>query len=274
MPDHDALRLYLLQAHHDSPVAGHQGKTKTFELLARKYYWPGMRRSVERYINNCHVCKRIKSGRHSPYGLLKPLPVPARPWQDISWDFVTGLPESNGYNAVLVVIDRLTKMRHLIACREQLTATDLANLFIENIWRLHGLPNTIISDRGSVFASEFWKQVCKRLGIDPRLSTAFHPETDGQTERANGPFEAYLRAYINYLQDDWHKFLPLAEFVSNNSVSESTKVTPFFANAGQDPKIFFDLNEPASNPDSIDAQTHIQRLYEIHEIVKANMTWA
>ena len=151
-----------------------------------------MRRSVERYVNNCHVCQRSKNSRHAPFGVLKPLPIPARPWQDISWDFVVGLPNSKGFDSVLVVVDQLTMMQHLIPCTKDITAKDLANLFVVNIWRIHGLPETIISDRGNTFASEFWTSVCCRLGIEPRLSTAFHPETDGQTERINAIFEAYL----------------------------------------------------------------------------------
>lgn len=274
IPDYAPLRLYLLQQHHDTPVAGHQGREKTFELLSRDYYWSTMRRDVEKFVRNCHTCARIKTSRHLPFGELKPLPVPKKPWQDIAWDFVTGLPNSNGKNSILVVIDRLTKARHLIPCNEDTSARDLADLFVQNVWRLHGLPDTITSDRGSLFASEFWTQVCKRLGIQPRLSTAFHPETDGQTERSNAQFEAYLRAYVNYLQDDWAHYLPMAEFVANNTVSESTGVTPFYANHGQHPKLFFDLSIPSSNTEAFDAESHVVRLREIHETAKINMLWA
>ena len=151
-------------------------------------------------------------------------------------DFVTGLPWSNGNDAIWVVVDRLTKMRHLVPCRTTIDAPSLADLFLDNIWKPHGLPLTIISDRGPQFAAEFWGTVCCRLKIDRRLSTAFHPETDAQTERVNGIMEQYLRSYVNYQQDDWCQWLPMSEFIGNNHASETTGTSPFFANYGYDPQ--------------------------------------
>ena len=162
-----------------------------------------MRKDVRRYIRNCHVCQRSRTPRHRPSGVLRPLPIPDRPWSSISMDFVTGLPWSDGNDAIWVVVDRLTKMRHFVPCRTTTSAPDLANLFLHHVWKLHGLPNDIISDRGPQFASNFWRQLCSRLGISPRLSTAFHPETDGQTERANQTMEQYLRTFVSHQQDDW-----------------------------------------------------------------------
>jgi transposase InsO family protein len=162
-------------------------------------------------------------------------------------DCVTGLPWSNGCDAIWVVVDRLTKERHLVPCRTDVDAKELANLFIAHIFRLHGLPLTIISDRGPQFAALFWKNPCRRLGIQPRLSTAFHPQTDGQTERMNAVMEQYLRAHVNYLQDDWAEWLPLAEFAANNQASETTGSSPFFANKGFDPHCQFDLSPAATN---------------------------
>ena len=182
IPDYPELRLYLLQQHHDVPSAGHCGQAKTFELLAREYTWFGMRKDVHRYIRNCHICQRSRTPRHHPSGVLRPLPIPNRPWSSISMDFVTGLPWSNGNDAIWVVVDRLTKMHHFVPCRTTTSAPNVANLFLQHVWKHHGLPQDIISDRGPQFASDFWRQLCSRLGISPRLSTAFHPETDGQTE--------------------------------------------------------------------------------------------
>jgi transposase InsO family protein len=125
-------------------------------------------------------------------------------------DFITGLPESNGHNAVLVVVDRLPKMSHFIACRGSATAEDVACLFRDFVWKLHGLPESIISDWGSVFVAQFWQSLCKEIGIRSKLSTAFHLETDGQTERKNAILEQYLRAYVNYQQDDWSSWLSQA----------------------------------------------------------------
>jgi transposase InsO family protein len=139
----------------------------------------------------------MKTSRHTPYGILNPLPVPKCPWRDISMDFVTGLPLSDSHNAIWVVIDRLTQI-HLVPCSTTVDTKELTNIFIINIFYLQGLPDSIVSDRGPQFASRFWKYLCNSLHIKPRLSTAFHPKTDGQTERINLVMEQYLRAYINY----------------------------------------------------------------------------
>jgi transposase InsO family protein len=247
VPNYEPLKLHLLQQHHDVLAAGHPGRSKTLQYLCRNYTWPKMRTDVDRYTRNCHTCQRTKPSRHAPFGVLRPLPIPDRPWQDISMDFVTVLPWSNGCDAIWVVVDHLTKERHLVPCRMDVDAKELPNLFIAHIFRLHGLPLTIISDRGPQFAALFWKNLCRRLGIQPRLSTAFHPQTDGQTERMNAVMEQYLRAHVNYLQDDWAEWLPLAEFAANNQASETTGSCPFFANKGFDPHYQFDLLPVATN---------------------------
>jgi len=241
VPDHDPLRLEILRYHHDNPAAGHPGRSKTLELISRRYFWPSIRKDVDRYVANCHPCQRSRTGRHAPFGTLRPLPIPVRPWEDISMDFITGLPWSDGFNAVWVVVDRLSKMRHFIPCRDTCTAVELADLFVNHVFRLHGIPKTAISDRGPQFVAAFWTALCKRLKIDKRLSTAYHPETDGQTERLNAVLEQYLRCYVEYLQDDWNSFLSLAEFATNNHASETTGLSPFFANYGMDPRIEWDL---------------------------------
>jgi hypothetical protein len=165
VPASDRLRLHLIQQHHDTPAMGHSGRTKTLELLSRNYYWSGMIQDVARYIRNCHTCQRSHTARHAPFGLLKPLPIANKPWEEISMDFVTGLPWSEGYDAIWVVVDRFTKMRHLVPCRTTTDASQLAEMFIDRIWRYHGLPNSIVSDRGPQFASKFWSRLCERLQI-------------------------------------------------------------------------------------------------------------
>jgi transposase InsO family protein len=162
-------------------------------------------------------------------------------------DFVMGLPWWNSCDAIWVVVDHVTKERHLVPCRTDVDAKELANLFIAHIFRLHGLPLTIISDRGPQFTALFWKNLCRRLGIQPRLSTAFHPQTDGQTERMNAVMEQYLQAHVHYLQDDWAEWLPLAEFAANNQASETTGSSPLFANKGLDPHCQFDLSLAATD---------------------------
>jgi hypothetical protein len=235
VPDYSPLRLHIMNTHHSTPVAGHPGRSKTLELICRSYYWPKMHQDVDRYVRNCHTCQRSRTARHAPFGITRPLPIPELAWQDVSMDFVTGLPWSEGFNAVLVVVCRLTKMRHLITCRDTCTSEELADLYLKNIARHHGLPKTIISDRGTQFVAKFWTAVCEAWGIELKLSTAYHPETDGQTERLNAVMEQYLRAHVNYLQDDWAKWLHLAEFAANNQASEMTGISPFLANYGIDP---------------------------------------
>ena len=192
VPDYMPLKLHLMREHHDTPGTGHPGRSKTLELLQRKYIWPQMYKEVDRFVRNCHRCQRARTERHSPFGILRPLPIPDGAWHHISMDFITGFPWSNGFNAILNVVCRLTKMRHFIPCRDTCTAEQLAELYARNIFRLHGLPKTIISDRGTQFVADFWIALCKYLKIEAKLSTPYHPETDGQTERLNATLEQYL----------------------------------------------------------------------------------
>ena len=181
--------MCLCKLHHDTPVAGHLGIGNTYELLHRSYYWPNMQGFVRRYVRHCHVCKRSKGSRFKKQGVLQPLPVPEQRWQDLSIDLVTGIPEVHGCDAICCVVDRLSKERHYIGTTKELHAEGLADLFLKHVWKHHGLPRSIVSDRGSQFISNFWKFLCTRLGITAQLSTAWHPETDGQTERINGVME-------------------------------------------------------------------------------------
>jgi len=156
-------------------------------------------------------------------------------------DFLTTLPMSNGKDALWVIIDRLTKRRHFVAGQGTMNPEDLADHFLRQVIRPHGLPSSIVSDRGSLFTSDFWRRVTEARRISRNLSTAFHPETDGQMERANTTLEQYLRAYCNYQQDDWERLLPIAEFCYNNTQTGTTRITPFFANYGYHPRFLPDL---------------------------------
>ncbi|KAH0606496.1 uncharacterized protein H6S33_003330 [Morchella sextelata] len=221
VPDYEPLKLRILQLYNDAASAGHPGCEKTFELISRDYYWPLMRNYIARYVRNCHTCQRSKPKTHGKLGTLRSLPIPEQPWQEVSMDFVTGLPESEGYDAIMVVVDRLTKMRHLLPYNTTVNSEDVAQLYLRNIWKLHGLPTHVTSDRGTQFTAKFWKALCKHLNIEARMSTAFHPETDGQTERLNAVMEQYLRGYVSYQQDDWVKWLPMAEFSANNQLDKT-----------------------------------------------------
>jgi hypothetical protein len=206
-----------------------------------------MAKDVRTFVQACQLCTRTKASRSSPPGFLKPLPVPFQAWSDISIDYITPLPpcKRNGstYKHILVVICRLTKMRHFVPVPD-LDAETLADAFVQRVYCLHGTPDNIISDRGSQFVSEFWRQLSNRLGVTLKHSSAFHPQTDGQTERANAGTEQYLRQYINFRQDDWADWLPLAEFAANNTISETTGVSPFFANYGFHPRLGVEPTKP------------------------------
>lgn len=239
-----SFRTFLLQTAHDSVESGHPGSNKLYALVARNYFWPRLSADTSQFVRNCHNCHRNNNSRLKYQGALKPLPIPEQRWKHISLDLIGPLPISENYNAVMVVIDRLSKMRHFVACHTTMTSLDLANLFVKDIWRLHGLPDDIISDRGPTFVSELWRAVNHRLGTNVSLSTAFHQETDGQSEQANAYLEQYLRKYIDFSQEDWSKWLPLAEFAANNAVNSSIEMTPFFANYGFHPRLSFGPPKP------------------------------
>jgi len=243
VPELADLRLNVIRQTHDQPAVGHPGIRNTLSMASRVFFWPRMRKDVEQYVQNCHTCRRSKAPRDKYNGLLHPLPIPQAYWKDISMDFVVGLPESHSCNAILVVVDRLSKERHYIACTDKnngTSAENTAKMLMEHVWKYHGLPTSIISDRGTQFTSLLWKTLCKSLGITAKLSTSFHPETDGQSEIANQEMERYLRTFCNYGQDDWTTILPVAEFAANNMTSTATRMTPFFATRGYNPRMSFD----------------------------------
>ena len=270
IPDSPNLKAALLRRCHDDPVAGHPGRARTYDILSREFYWPGMLRYASQWVQKCHTCRRSNPSREAHQGLLKPLAVPDRSWQHLSMDFITHLPCSNGHDAILVVVDRLTKMRHFIPCHGTCNSEDTANLFVQHVWKLHGLPSSIVSDRGTQFVSTFWKHLTTRLRIKGALSTAHHPETDGQTERANAGLEQYLRAYVAYLQDDWYDWLPLAEFAINDQKSESTGLSPFFLTYGFHPRLGFepiDISKPA--PAQRDSERFVQKMESLLDYARS-----
>lgn len=193
------------------------------------------------------------------------------PWQEVSMDFVTSLPESKTFDAIIVVVDHLTKMRHLIPCRTTTSSKDMTEFYVLNVWKLHGLPSHITSDRGAQFTAKFWKELCKHLIIEARMSTAFHPETDGQTERFNAVMEQYLRCYVSYQQDDWAEWLPIAEFAANNHVSSSTKLTLFFSNYGFHPRFSVTMNPFTKISPCINANNFATKMKKIYEYLRCNI---
>ena len=190
---------------------------------------------IARYVRNCHLCSMTKSNREKYQGVLKPLPVPERRGKYLSIDFIVDLPSCRYRGEIvkniLVIVDRLTKKKRFLPCTD-MSAEAVADLFYDNVWRYDGTPDSLVSDRGTNFVSAFFQHLCKRLGTETRPSTAFHPETDGQTEIANQWLEQYLRAYVDYLQEDWAKYIASAEFCANDIKSATTGITAFFAEKG------------------------------------------
>ncbi|MBW0479424.1 hypothetical protein O181_019139 [Austropuccinia psidii MF-1] len=229
------LQLDILQKHHDSPLAGRPGPEKTLKLIKRDFSWAGMNQIINDYVSPCQQCSRNKRIHHKKFLLLKPLQIPSGPLNSLSKDFITQLPLSRNFDSILVVVYGFSKMAIFIPAYSTITALDLAQLFISHVFYKHGLSISIVSDRGSLFVSSFWTQLCQQLKISRDLSTAFYPETDGQTERVNQILEQYLWMYVSYHQDDWHTWLPLAEFAYNNAENSSTKQSPFFTIYGRNP---------------------------------------
>ena len=203
------------------------GRFKTLEMVSRNYWWPNMSRYIGNYVATCDLCLHTKVQHRLPTGKLQPLPIPDERWEVISVDFIVELPESGGYDAIMVVVDSVGKRSHFVETVTTITAAGAANLYLRNVWKLHGLPRKVISDRGPQFVALFMKELFRLLGIEAASSTAYHPQTDGQTERVNQELEQFLWLFVSERQDDWHALLPLAEFSYNNHVHASTQHTPF-----------------------------------------------
>ena len=165
IPEDEGVRTTIISQCLDSSLAGHGGTAKTTELVSWQYYWPKMRETIKRYVKNSETCQQSKAVWHALYGLLQPNEVPDQPWRSIAIDFITDLPESDGYDTILVVIDRLTKMSHFISCKKDLDARQFTTLFMQHIARLHAISRDIITNRGSLFTVGLWKQITEKLGI-------------------------------------------------------------------------------------------------------------
>jgi len=211
IPENEALQTKIAHGCHDSLVAGHFGQEKTIEIVTRDFYWKRLADWIRDNVRSCDEGHHSKSPRHAKYRLLQPLEVPYAAWSSISTDFITQLPESLGKTQIMVVVDWFTKMAHFIGLHEKATAKDVGDGFLREVWKLHGLPTEIISDMDAKFSGEFWESLYKMLGVKRRMSTDYHPQTHGQTERTNQVLEGYLRTFVNYNQNDGYQLVPLAE---------------------------------------------------------------
>ncbi|KAG6615639.1 reverse transcriptase [Phytophthora cinnamomi] len=233
--DHD-LRLRIMYEYHDAPTAGHLGREKTYVLLTRDFYWHHQYKWVRKYIRACEVCQRVKP---APFAQapLQSLPTPSECWKSMSLDFIFGLPpDSGGNTGVVVFVDRFSKMVHLAAVPAEVTAKQTARLLVDMVFKHHGMPSDIVSDRDPRFTAHLWQEVFTLLGSQLSMSTADHPQTDGQTERVNRVLVDMLKSYAHSFQY-WSECLSMAEFAINNSVHASTGHTPFYVNAMRHPRL-------------------------------------
>jgi hypothetical protein len=269
------LQQEFVREFHETPSHGHQGVAKTTQRLQTTYDFPRLRQVVKEVVSNCK-CAQDKASRHKPYGELKPLPIADRAWGSVAFDHVVKLPPSKepmtktAYDSIFVITDRLTKYGYFIPYKEASSAEDLAYTFLRIVASNHGLPDEIISDRGTTFASHFWLSLTSQLGVNHKLSTAYHPQTDGQTERLNQTLEQYLRSYVNYQQDNWVTLLPLAQFAYNSSHNESIKCSPFFANYGFEPEIH---RTPRQGQEVPKAYRQARELKALHAELRQELTF-
>lgn len=256
-----SMRQMILKQVHKAPAAGHWGVMKTLELLTRTFDWPNLRTDVLRFCSSCKSCQAVKVDHRAPQGTLMPIPIPDRPWSKIGVDFIVKLPLSKGFDSIMVVVDHFSKTAHFIPANETWKADQLAEAFIDQVFRLHGLPEKIVSDRGTTFMSHFWTSVLRQLKITPTPSTAFHPQTDGQVERTNALLEDYLRHYVSLEQTDWACWLALAEFSYNNTPLASTRCSPFFATNGFHPRFNY-LVASSGIPAADKFVAHLQKIQD------------
>ena len=262
VPDVNNLRTALIREAHDQISTAHPGRDKTYRLLRPRYYWRGMLPDVERFVRNCHPCRRADVPRDKTPGFLHPLPIPDRPWQHLSMDFKEMPKDKHGFDSVFVVIDRLSKEPITTPCHKTATAEDMARMFITNVYRHKGAPETIVSDRGPQFISKFWKEFCRILGIQLKLSTAYHPQTDGQTEIMNQYMDQRLRPFVDYYQDNWSELIPMMDYAQFTLPHSSLgMVPPFEVVNGYPPRTSFDWQTPpATSVKEVLSQKHAKEL--------------
>ena len=249
-PNDEQLRKEIMRLNHDTPIAGHPGRLKTLELVQQNYWWPRMRKDINMYVDGCSLCQKTKIFPQKPIGVLKPLELPTGPWQTIGVDLITGLPMSQGHNAIMTVVDHFTGKPYFLPCSNTLTARGSTKAFRDSVWSHEGFPEKVVSDRGPQFAADFTKELNRLLGIKTALSSAYHPQTDGLSERMNQEIEQYLRLFINYHQDDWVEWLPMAMFAFACRKRTSTGYSPFFLDRGREPNREVGVTKTSHNRDA------------------------
>jgi hypothetical protein len=232
-----SLRQDVFREMHTKGQSAHPGITGSTKIIANDFYWPGLRTDVKEWTRNCDTCQRMKNRNQKPHGALKPIDPTPRFWGVVTTDLITGLPPCKGFDSIWTATDKRGKIKHIAPTTATLDTTGFVQLFLNHVWKLHGTSDKIISDRGPQMSSRSFRETCDKLGITLALSTAYHPQTDGQSERTNQEVEQALRTVISFHQDDWVDWLPVIEFALNNRYHSGLKTTPFFANYGYHPHI-------------------------------------
>ncbi|KAK1414436.1 hypothetical protein QVD17_30180 [Tagetes erecta] len=266
IPDRDNIRTIILDEAHKSRYSIHPGSDKMYMDLRKQYWWPGMKKDIALYVSKCLTCSKVKVEHQRPSGLLVQPEIPVWKWESISMDFVTKLPRTpSGCDSIWVIVDRLTKSAHFLPMRENYPVSKLAKMYIDEIVSRHGVPLDIISDRDSRYMSRFWQSLQACLGTKLNVSTAYHPQTDGQTERTIQTLEDMLRACVIDFGGNWESHLALIEFSYNNSYHSSIDMAPFEALYGRkcrSPICWTEIGEAQiSRPEFIQLSTDI-----IHKI--------
>lgn len=252
----DSVKTRVLLWGHNSKIACHPGQSRTLRLIKNHFWWPSMDSDVREFVSACQVCSRGKASHQRPSGHLHPLSVPSRPWSHIAVDFVTGLPPSKGNTATLTVVDRFSKAAHFIALPKLPSSRETADLLVMHVFRLHGIPLDIVSDRGPQFTSQVWKSFCNALGATVSLSSGFHPQSNGQAERTNQGLEAALRCVAARDPSAWSDHLPWVEYSHNSLSSTATGMSPFECSLGYLPPLFPIKEEELAVPS---VQAHLCR---------------
>jgi transposase InsO family protein len=266
------LQHTIIQAFHSSPVGGHSGIPATYQRLKRLFAWTGMKTAVHQFVTACPTCQQAKPDRSKYPGLLQPLQIPSMAWQSISMDFVEGLPSSGGKNCILVIVDRFSKYGHFVPLSHPFTALTVAKTFISNVYRLHGLPTSIISDRDRVFTSQLWQELFCLAGVSLKMSSAYHPQTDGQTERVNQCLETFLRCFVNACPAKWIDWIYLAEYWYNTSWHSSLGHSPFYVLYGHHPRHFGIADVDAVSPTQLEDWLHEKSMMNV--LIQQHLTRA